>query len=259
VIAAGAAYDGRYTIASVTATVITLTTSTGATSDTRTAALTNPASIGNPSGTNDLELESSHNATGDVGLEAADSIYLTETRGTLRLALAEALAGDIRITVRETATTTTAADISTGSFTGTVTFTGTMITRTSGSFDTDGFEANTTLRVTGGTPYDGWYTIASVGALALTLTSNFGPTLGVASDTRSGVTLTGFGSLDEDRRSAVVDLLRSLADRFPQVILITHIDSVREGFDRVIRVGLDVSRGVATVRDEPVGGQDVAA
>ena len=68
-----------------------------------------------------------------------------------------------------------------------------------------------------------------------------------------------FGSLDEDRRSAVVDLLRSLADRFPQVILITHIDSVREGFDRVVRVGLDVSRGVATVRDEPVGGQDVAA
>jgi exonuclease SbcC len=68
-----------------------------------------------------------------------------------------------------------------------------------------------------------------------------------------------FGSLDEDRRAAVVDLLRSLADRFPQVILITHIDSVREGFDRVIRVGLDVSRGVATVREEPVGGQDVAA
>ena len=49
-----------------------------------------------------------------------------------------------------------------------------------------------------------------------------------------------FGSLDEDRRAAVVDLLRSLADRFPQVILITHIDSVREGFDRVIRVGFDV-------------------
>lgn len=68
-----------------------------------------------------------------------------------------------------------------------------------------------------------------------------------------------FGSLDEDRRVAVVDLLRSLADRFPQVILITHIDSVREGFDRVVRVGLDVSRGVATVKDEPLGGHDVAA
>jgi exonuclease SbcC len=68
-----------------------------------------------------------------------------------------------------------------------------------------------------------------------------------------------FGSLDEDRRHAVVDLLRSLADRFPQVILITHIDSVRDGFDRVIRVGLDVARGVATAHDEPLPGHDVAA
>ncbi len=68
-----------------------------------------------------------------------------------------------------------------------------------------------------------------------------------------------FGSLDEDRRAAVVDLLRSLADRFPQVILITHIDSVRDGFDRVIRVGLDLAQGVATARDEPVPGHDVAA
>jgi DNA repair protein SbcC/Rad50 len=68
-----------------------------------------------------------------------------------------------------------------------------------------------------------------------------------------------FGSLDEDRRAAVVDLLRSLADRFPQVILITHIDSVREGFDRVVRVGYDLARGVATVSDEPAGGHDVAA
>ncbi|MEO6057702.1 MAG: SMC family ATPase [Gemmatimonadales bacterium] len=68
-----------------------------------------------------------------------------------------------------------------------------------------------------------------------------------------------FGSLDEDRRVAVVDLLRSLADRFPQVILITHVDSVREGFDRVVRVGFDVARGVAVVRDEPLGDHDVAA
>jgi len=68
-----------------------------------------------------------------------------------------------------------------------------------------------------------------------------------------------FGSLDEDRRAAVVDLLRSLADRFPQVILITHIDSVREGFDRVVRVGVDVASGVATVRDEPQEERNVAA
>ena len=68
-----------------------------------------------------------------------------------------------------------------------------------------------------------------------------------------------FGSLDEERRAAVVELLRSLADRFPQVILITHIDSVREGFDRVVRVGYDTARGVAVVRDEPLAGHGVAA
>ena len=65
-----------------------------------------------------------------------------------------------------------------------------------------------------------------------------------------------FGSLDEERRASVLDLLRSLADRFPQVILITHIDSVREGFDRVVRVEYDVERGSARVRDEPQGVSD---
>jgi exonuclease SbcC len=68
-----------------------------------------------------------------------------------------------------------------------------------------------------------------------------------------------FGSLDDNRRTAVIDLLRGLADRFSQVILVTHIESVREGFDRVVRVGLDVASGVATVRDEPLGDHDVAA
>jgi len=65
-----------------------------------------------------------------------------------------------------------------------------------------------------------------------------------------------FGSLDEERRASVLDLLRSLADRFPQVILITHIESVREGFDRVVRVDYDVERGAARVRDEPQGVND---
>lgn len=59
-----------------------------------------------------------------------------------------------------------------------------------------------------------------------------------------------FGSLDEERRNAVMDLLRNLADRFPQVILITHIESVRDGFDRVIRIDYDVERGVASAREE---------
>ena len=68
-----------------------------------------------------------------------------------------------------------------------------------------------------------------------------------------------FGSLDDSRRSAVIDLLRSLADRFSQVILVTHIESVNDGVDRVVRVGFDQTTGVATARDEPVGDHDVAA
>jgi exonuclease SbcC len=55
-----------------------------------------------------------------------------------------------------------------------------------------------------------------------------------------------------------MDLLRRLADRFPQVILITHIDSVRDGFDRVLRLIYDVERGVARVHEEREG-RDAAA
>jgi DNA repair protein SbcC/Rad50 len=68
-----------------------------------------------------------------------------------------------------------------------------------------------------------------------------------------------FGSLDDAHRSAVTDLLRSLADRFSQVILVTHIESVNDGVDRVVRVGFDQTTGVATVRDEQQGDRDVAA
>jgi exonuclease SbcC len=59
-----------------------------------------------------------------------------------------------------------------------------------------------------------------------------------------------FGSLDESRRQHVLGLLRRLGDRFPQVILITHIDQIREGLDRVIRVEYDGARGVSMARDE---------
>lgn len=68
-----------------------------------------------------------------------------------------------------------------------------------------------------------------------------------------------FGSLDEDRRASVLDLLRGLADRFPQVILITHIESVREGFDRVIRIAFDQNRGAARARDDTGGNSGLAA
>lgn len=56
-----------------------------------------------------------------------------------------------------------------------------------------------------------------------------------------------FGSLDEERRLAVVELLRALADRFPQVILISHIEGLRDAFDRVVQVHYDPERGVSTL------------
>jgi exonuclease SbcC len=59
-----------------------------------------------------------------------------------------------------------------------------------------------------------------------------------------------FGSLDETRRQHVLGLLRRLGDRFPQVILITHIEQVRDGLDRVIRVAYDAAAGASVVRDE---------
>jgi DNA repair protein SbcC/Rad50 len=58
-----------------------------------------------------------------------------------------------------------------------------------------------------------------------------------------------FGSLDEARRFNVVELLRGLQDRFEQVILITHIEPVREGLDRVITVSYDADRGYSVVTE----------
>ncbi len=59
-----------------------------------------------------------------------------------------------------------------------------------------------------------------------------------------------FGSLDESRRQHVLALLRRLGDRFPQVILITHIEQVRDGLDRIIRVAYDATTGTSVVRDD---------
>jgi exonuclease SbcC len=56
-----------------------------------------------------------------------------------------------------------------------------------------------------------------------------------------------FGSLDELRRQNVVALLRGLQDRFEQVIVITHIEAVREGLDRVINVRYDEESGTSVV------------
>jgi exonuclease SbcC len=68
-----------------------------------------------------------------------------------------------------------------------------------------------------------------------------------------------FSSLDEERRASVLDLLRAIADRFPQVILITHLEGMRDAFDQVIRMSYDVERRVTTAREERTEADDVAA
>ena len=59
-----------------------------------------------------------------------------------------------------------------------------------------------------------------------------------------------FGSLDEAHRTQVVEQLRALESRFPQVVLITHIEGVRESVDRVLRVRFDEASGAAVVEEE---------
>ncbi len=68
-----------------------------------------------------------------------------------------------------------------------------------------------------------------------------------------------FGSLDESRRANVLDLLRRLNDRFEQVILITHIEDVREGLDRVIHVRFDEERAASVVEVGDDGDDDQGA
>ena len=59
-----------------------------------------------------------------------------------------------------------------------------------------------------------------------------------------------FGSLDVARRDNVVQLLHHLQDRFEQVILITHIDGIRESLDQVLRVEYDERAGCSRVVEE---------
>ena len=59
-----------------------------------------------------------------------------------------------------------------------------------------------------------------------------------------------FGSLDEAHRTQVIEQLRALESLFPQVVLITHIEGVRESVDRVLRVRYDEASGAAVVEEE---------
>lgn len=65
-----------------------------------------------------------------------------------------------------------------------------------------------------------------------------------------------FGGLDDQRREGVVQLLRRLQDRFEQVVLITHIESIREGMDQVVRVEYDERSGASVIREESPAASD---
>ena len=65
-----------------------------------------------------------------------------------------------------------------------------------------------------------------------------------------------FGSLDVARRDNVVALLHHLEDRFEQVILITHIEGIRESLDQVLRVDFDERNGTSVVREESLPGEE---
>jgi exonuclease SbcC len=65
-----------------------------------------------------------------------------------------------------------------------------------------------------------------------------------------------FGSLDVARRDNVVQLLHALESRFEQVILITHIDGIRESLDQVLRVDFDERAATSIVREENIDGTE---
>jgi exonuclease SbcC len=58
-----------------------------------------------------------------------------------------------------------------------------------------------------------------------------------------------FGSLDEGRRGNVLSLLEKLRKRFEQIVIITHLDDIKEGVQRLIQVEYDEGTGAANVFD----------
>jgi exonuclease SbcC len=61
-----------------------------------------------------------------------------------------------------------------------------------------------------------------------------------------------FGSLDEGRRSNVLALLEKLRNRFEQIVIITHLDDIKDGVQHIIQVDYDEVSGSAFVRSEDV-------
>ena len=63
-----------------------------------------------------------------------------------------------------------------------------------------------------------------------------------------------FGSLDAQRRQNVLLLLEKLSQRFEQILIITHMDDIREGVDAVLQVTFDPDSGTADISEGEAGG-----
>jgi exonuclease SbcC len=63
-----------------------------------------------------------------------------------------------------------------------------------------------------------------------------------------------FGSLDEGRRGNVLALLEKLRRRFEQIVIITHLDDIKDGVQHIIQVEYDEGSGCASVVNAAEGG-----
>ena len=68
-----------------------------------------------------------------------------------------------------------------------------------------------------------------------------------------------FGALDQTRRNNVLQLLRSLSDRFEQVIVITHFDEMRDALDHIIHVKYDAELGCSAIVTDGEGAASLEA
>jgi len=62
-----------------------------------------------------------------------------------------------------------------------------------------------------------------------------------------------FGSLDDSRRDNVVSLLQNLKNRFEQIILITHVESIHDAVDNCVWVEFDEKTKTSRLAERSVG------
>lgn len=59
-----------------------------------------------------------------------------------------------------------------------------------------------------------------------------------------------FGSLDENRRANVLTLLEKLQSRFEQILLITHLDDIKDGVANLLEINFDDASGTITIQND---------